>query len=367
MRATPTLTLSVFAMVFSQSRLAEKALDDVAVIGIPRGLKEMYKGLRDDQAGRLTFTFSKDYFWASFNGTTAYKQQLFVSVMAPDASDAEYEARPKHFGFWYDDRKIVRTMAIGSGTLTITEGLYVQNTLKEPSYTFFYVDRARRLQIAWHAVKDEIDLDMGTDVVGRMATSFRMKRDPAEQFAEMRDRPRKEAEERARKRALAMETLQREGYGPLVPGKPVLKNGVYVEWMIDPEPRYQLLVPLGRVRGPANVTPGTRPRPATLRNPDGTYRKFAGTVGWREFVDGEWSHSNSDNAYLPFEGMRAMLGAEQRDTAFVYFYYSAAVRVEEQVHDRWLENLRWFFDSLPEVQRLWREGQLVKGGVPASD
>ena len=368
MMRTPTLTLSVVAMFFSQSRLAETELADVAVIGVPRGLKEMYKGIRDDQAERLTFTFSKDYFWASLNGNIAYKQQLFVSIMAPDASDAEYEAPPKRFEFWYDNRRTVRTVTIGSGTLRIIEGVYVHNTLKEPSTTFLYADRARRLQIAWHAVKKEVeDLTAGTDVIGRMAASFQLKRDPAEQFAEMRDRPRKEAEEKVRKRALAMEMLQREGYGPLEPGKPVFKNGVYVEWMSDPEPRFQLLIPLGRVRVPANVTPGTRPRPATLRNPDGTHRKLPGTVGWRELVDGEWDHSNYENDYLPFDGISAVLNAEQRDPAFVYFYYSASVRVAEQVDDRFLQHLRWFFDHLPEVQRLWQEGKLVKYGVPAGD
>lgn len=367
MMLTPTLTLSVVAMFFSQSRLAERALADVAVIGVPRNLKEMYKGVRDDQAGRLTFTFSRDYFWASFGSGTAYKQQLFVSVMAPDASDAEYEAYPKHLSLSYDDRKTVRTTALGTGTLTITEGVYVQNTLKAPSHTFVFVDRTRRLQIAWHAVKEEIDLATGTNVIGRMAASFRITRDPSELFAEMRDRPRKEAEDRARKRALAVEMLQREGYGPLVPGKPVLKNGVHVEWMSDPEPRFQLLIPLGRVRVPANVTPGTRPRPAAVRNADGTHRSFAGTVGWRDFVDGEWTFSNYDNAYLPFEGMRAVLAAEQTDPAFVYFYYSAAVRVEEEVDDERLTNLRWFFGAVPEVQRLWREGKLVRGGTPVND
>ena len=51
----PTLTLSVFAMVFAQPRLSERALADIAVISIPRMVKEeMYKGVRLDQAGRIT-------------------------------------------------------------------------------------------------------------------------------------------------------------------------------------------------------------------------------------------------------------------------------------------------------------------------
>jgi hypothetical protein len=70
---TPGLSLSVFAMLSVLPQLKERALEDVAVIGIPRGIKdEMYKGIRDDQAGRITFTFATSYFWASTGSSTAY-------------------------------------------------------------------------------------------------------------------------------------------------------------------------------------------------------------------------------------------------------------------------------------------------------
>ena len=364
---TPTLALGVFAMLFAQPRLTQRALGDIAVISMPRSVKEMYKGAHDGQIGRLTFSFSDDYFWASFGSRTAYKQQLIISVMAPDATDAEYDAYPMRYSLSYNDRKTVRTVAVGTGTLKIDEGVYVQNALEEPAHTFYYVDRARRLQITWHAVKKEIDLATGMDVIGKMAASFRITRDPTAQFADLRDRPRREAEDRARKRALAMETLVREGYGPLEPGKPVLEHDVYVEWMVDPELRFQLLVPLGRVRVDPNAPPGSRPRPASLRNPDGSRRTLAGSLGWREFVDGAWESSNDENAYLPFDGVGAVLAAQQSDPSFVYFYYSATIRVEKEWGDERLRDLRWFFDSLPEVRRLWSEGKLVTGGAPASD
>jgi hypothetical protein len=62
----PTLTLSMLAMFSAQPRLAERPLADIAVIGIPRSVKkEMYKGVRDHQPGRLTFTFASAYFLAS--------------------------------------------------------------------------------------------------------------------------------------------------------------------------------------------------------------------------------------------------------------------------------------------------------------
>jgi hypothetical protein len=365
---TPGLTLSVFAMLSVLPQLKERALEDVAVIGIPRGIKDqMYKGLRDDQAGRLTFTFATSYFWASIGSSTAYRQQIFVSYMAPDASDAEYAAMPRNMSLSYDPRTKVSTSTIGSGTLTITEGLYRQNTLAEPSYTFFYVDRKRRLQIYWHTAKTETDLAQGTELIGKMAASFRVKREPTAEFAAMRDRPRKDAEEAARKRALALEMLNREGYGAAEPGKPVFRNDVYVERMTDPEPRFQLVVPLGRVRIDPATPRWSRPRPVRLTNPDGTSKHLPGSVGWREFIDDTWEMSNQDNAYLPMSGIGAALAAKGNDPAFVTFYYTATVRIEEESDDTRLTNLRWFFDSVPEVRRLWQEGKLVKGGTPERD
>jgi hypothetical protein len=363
----PTLALTAYAMLFAQPRLTERPLADVAIIAIPHMVKdEMYKGIRTDQAGRLTFTFSTSYFWASFGSGTAYKHQLFVSVMAPDATDAEYDAYPKHYNLSYDNRKKVRTSAVGSGTLTIYEGVYTQNSLAEPSHTFFYVDRRRRLQIAWHAVKKEIDLAAGADAIGRMAESFRIVREPTAEFAEMRDRPRKEAADRADRLAMAIETLKRAGYGALEPGKPIFRDSVYVEWMSDPEPRFQLLLPLGRIRTDPSSPRAARPRPGTLSVTSGMQRVWGGTVGWREHIAGDWELSNNDNAYLPFEGIRAVMASQQTDPAFTYFYYSGTVRVERAGLDE-LRDLQWFFADLPHIRRLWRDGKLVRGGKPEDD
>ena len=361
MLAAP-LTLGLLAMFVSQPRLVERALGDIAVIRMPSSVKAMYKGTPDDERqGRLIFAFSDDYFWKSIGPGMAYKQRLLVSVMAPDATDKEYDGYQRRYNLPYEEEKVVRTVAVGSGTLTIVEAIYTQNAMREPSHTFLYVDRARRLALAWHAVKKEIDLATGTVVVAKMAESFRIKRDPVQLFAEMRDRPRKEAEERARKRALALETLTRAGYAPLEPGKPVLQNDVYAEWTTDPEPRFQLLLPLGRVRSSPNAKPIERPRPATLRNPDGTHRSLVGAVGWWAFADGEWGFSYDESAYLPFPGVARRL-EDRSDSTLVTFFYAATVRVEHETGDERLKDLRWFFDSVPEVRRLWQEGKLVTGG-----
>jgi hypothetical protein len=363
----PTLTLSVFAMFSAQPRLSERALGDIAVIGIPRMVKEeMYKGARD-QAGRLTFTFATSYFWASLGSGTAYKHQLFVSLMASDATDGEYKEMPRNMSLSYDRRTELQRSAIASGNLTVYQGVYTQNTLAEPAHVFVYTDKLRRLQIVWHAVTKEISLADAVKAIERMASSFRIVREPTAEFAEMRDMPRKAESERARKRALIRETLTRAGYGTLEPGKPVFRDGVYLEWMNDPEPRLQMLVPLGRARVAANATPVNRPRPVR-RPPSGQLgSRWAGDLGWREFADGAWTTSNLENAYLPFVGIAAELAKGEHDPAFVEFYYAATIRVEEVVNDRFLDNLEWLLDDLPDVRRLWREGKLVTNGVPASN
>lgn len=352
-------TIHDAAIPMRPARLTERRLADIAVIDIPASIKnEGYTGYRDDQPGRLTFGFSSAYFWASFGSTTAYKQLLIVSVMAPDATDAEYAAMPRRLPVSYERRKKVRTSTVGAATLTISEGVYAQGNLNEPAYEYVYVDRSKRLQLAWHAVQEDVTLAAGIAQITKMAASFRIVRDPLAVFAAQRDAPRQQAVAEANREAQAKAMLIREGYGPLEPGKPVLRNGIYVEWMADPEPRYQLLVPLGRVRVPASGTSANRPRP------ERTASALAGTIGWHESVDGAWEFSNRDNAYLPFAGIGALLAAKDRDPGVVTFYYSATVRVAEESSGNRLASLAWFRDGLPEVQRQWRAGTLVSPGRP---
>ncbi len=353
-------------MLFSAPpRITERSLGDVAVIALPKNLKIRNPQYAEEQLSRLTFEFSSTYLWASFGGTT-YKQLMIVSIMAPDATDAEYAASPRYLSFSYDGPVTVNKATVGSATLTTTEGIYSRNGVTEPAIQYLYVDKARRLQLAWHVVKKELDPATAVALIPRIAASFRIVRDPRQTFADMRAAPGKEAKERARKLTTVKAMLQREGYGTLVAGKPVLRNGVYLEWMQDPEPRYQLLVPLGRVRAPANGSLVGRPRPAFGAD-DAKAPLMAGTIGWREIFDGEWRYMNDERAYLPMDGVGALLAAQQQDRAFVYFYYAASVRVEEEDDERLLTSLRWFLDGVPEVQRRWREGSLVKPGTPEKE
>lgn len=357
-------TLGLVAMTFAlQPRLTSRPLDDIAVIELPASIKERLN--TDVQMGRRTFGFSSTYFWASMGSITRYKQLIFVSVMAPDATDAEYGEVPRQLNLLYEHRNVVQLTKLGSGTLQVTEGMYALGMDQERAYEYVYIDKARRLQLAWHAVQKEVSLATGTAQIARMASSFRIVRDPVATFAAARDAPRKDAVNRAAKVATVRAMLRREGYAALEPGKPVLRNGVYLEWMSDPEARYQLLVPLGRVRAAANGSVVNRPRPA--RGGDGPVPPMAGSIGWREVDDGEWRFSNLENDYLPLPGIGAALAAQQQDRGFVYFYYVATVRVEEESDDRLLASLKWFLDGVPDIQRRWRAGTLVTPGTPEKE
>jgi hypothetical protein len=357
----------------AQPRLTERSLAGMAVVQVPHTLSDENKDrlYGDDGPGGLSFGFASTYLWASFGSVTAYRQHLVISLMAPDASDADYAALPRRLRISYEQRRTLTPRTFGSGSLATTAGLYVRGSVSEPAYLFHYSDRARRLQLVWHVIRKDVDLDSGIAQVQRMAGSFRIVHDPVAVLAEKREAPRQDAALRQGRLAKALAMLQREGYGTPVPGQPVLRSGVYLEWMASPEPRYQLLLPLGCVRAGAPGAVLQRPRPVAgaPSSPDASpaASPSASQIGWREFDNGEWVFSNDHHAYLPFDGVARVLQARQQDPACVYFFAAATVRVEEEEDEARLRSLRWFLDSVPELQRRWRQGSLVAPGKPETN
>ncbi len=349
----------------SQPRLKERVLNEIATVSVPAAMKGPENPTpRTDVSGRVSWIFSDTYFWASWGSVTRYKQRMAVALMARDASAAEYEDTPYGMDISCDHRQRVRHETKGSTTLTVWECVYDVSTDREPAFQLLFSDRAQRLQIGWHGVKKEVDLNTALTLLPRIAASFKVLRDPATTFAQQRDAPRQEAARRSNNLSTVQAMLRREGYTALTPGSPVLRNGVYLEWMADPEPRYQLLVPLGKVRAPAGGAVMGRPRPVSAGN---AMSGLAGTIGWREYRDDEWQFSNAENAYLPLPGIGAALASKQTDEGMVYFYYVATVRVEETEDQEVLTSLQWFLRTVPEAQRRWRAGLLVAPGKPEND
>lgn len=348
-----------------EPRLVERKLDNVALVSVPSGLKGPFNAYRrESDMGWLAWRFESTYLWASMGSIARYKQAVVVGLMEANASDAEYEGMSRSITVSYEKCKPFRSGALQRGTITIWQCEYALGVDRETAYRYQYVERAKRLQIVWHAVAKEASLEDVLATIPRVAASFRVVREPAERFAELRDAPRKDAEARTGRREIVQAMLKREGYTSLEPGKPVLRNGVYLEIMEDPEPRYQLLVPLGRMRAAANGSIVNRPRPLRNSDPRNSGAGMSGTIGWREVDDGDWRFTNNDNDYLPLKGIGAVLTAAQQDRGYVYFYYVGTVRVEETDDAELLNSLQWFLRTVPDVQRRWREGTLVGPGKP---
>ncbi|MBL8982214.1 MAG: hypothetical protein JNL26_08515, partial [Gemmatimonadetes bacterium] len=273
-----SLSAATVAMAFfGADTLKVRTLDDIATIGVPKKMKEeWYKDDRERWIDRLTFQFVSTATWESF-GSTSYKQALTVTLISPHAADSSYEHVWNSIHISYKDRSVVHDAALGTGHLKVTKAIYEKND--KTAYEYIYVDKSRRLRLDWHAMEREVKLADGMKAIAGMASSFTLLKDPAERFARLHDRPNREAKEAQRRVALATSMLAREGFKDLMPGKPQQKGELYVEWMAEPEHRYQLLVPLGRIRA-ASPEGGRAPLPLTLRNADGTERYLAGSIGW---------------------------------------------------------------------------------------
>lgn len=343
---------SFFLFGFASDRLADRRLEGVGRIALPARVAAVGKGEAwDDDPSRLYFRFAREYGWlASLGSSTAYRQIITVSLLAPDAGSADYERWPPRFEPLYSKLAKERTVALGQAHVAVSAGRYAQNALDEPAHVYVYVDPARRLQIAWHAVDEDVAAEDALEMLPRMAASFRVTTDPRAKFTEMRGRGASEQQRAAVPVAMARDALAKAGFAAAAPGKPVHARGVYVEWMDDPEPRFQLLKPLGLV-------PQGGSAPLIPRRPGGA-TSLRGSVGWRRHDEGAWASDNRDNAYLPLPGIEQALALRHTDVATTLYYYATTVRVEKADADT-IQALGFFFQELPAIERAWQQGELV--------
>lgn len=338
------------------ARLVERPLQGVGVISVPARAAPINNGAAyDEDPTRLFWLFERGYGMTSLGSGPAYRQLLHVSLLAPDAEAAGDERWPQRFAPLYEGLRKERTIPLGDATLSVSAGRYVQNALDEPAHVYAYTDSTRRLKILWHAVDEELPPQQALELLPRIAASFQLRTDPRERFAEMAGRAPREQARAAAAVVLARETLARHGFGDAAPGRPVLVDGVYAEWMDDPEPRLQLLKPLGLLR-----VPGGQPPVPRLRDAAGKHRDLRGSIGWRARTDAGWASDNRDNAYLPMPGIEHALAARQADESTVLYYFATTLRLEQ--HDEQsIAALGRFFEELMEVERAWAQGTLVAG------
>jgi hypothetical protein len=204
-------------------------------------------------------------------------------------------------------------------------------------------------------VDDDISPEVALELIPRMAASFQMRSDPLDKFAEMGSRGAREEARVAAARELARETLVRAGFGDAAPGKPQRVQGVYAEWMEHPEPRYQLVKPLGLLRtgGAAAVIP-------SLRDAQGKRLDLRGSIGWRAVEEGTWASTNRDNGYLPLPGIDEEFARLHTDENTALYFFATTVRIEH-ADESAIAGLNGFFEELPEVERAWQQGTLVSG------
>lgn len=350
------ILLAIFGFGFGGGRLVERKLDGVGSISLPASVVPWGHGkARDEDPARLYFRFGHEYpWWISMGSGSAYKQIVCVSFFTPTAGAADYEAWPPRFEPLYRDLKKQRTLTLGTAQLEISGGHYAQNALDEPSHVYLYWDPSRRLQIAWHAADKVIKPDDAVKMIQAMAASFKLVSDPQEKFTEMGEREAREQKRAANAERLARETLAKAGFGAAAPGKPVYANGVYVEWMNEPEPRFQFVKPLGLVRNSGlDAAIPRRPEAAGLR-------ATRGHIGWRRYTDEGWISHNRDNAYLPLPGIERALAKRQTGTATTLYYFSTTVRVAEE-DEAAITALGSFFEELPAIERAWQQGKLLDG------
>lgn len=336
-------------------RLVERPLPGIGTIALPAAMKPAHDVTAyDDDPARLYYRFADEYGLASLGSGTAYKQLLTVSLMATTATDADYRAWPERFSPLYSTVRAEPEVALGAGRLRVAAGRYAQNALDEPAHVYIYAEPARRLQIAWHVVDAGLAPEAVRALLPRVAASFAVTNDQRAKFAEMAGRGARAAAAEADAVARAKQALARAGFGAAAPGRPVVADGVYVEWMDDPEPRFQLLKPLGLVRhpGPARFFPPRRADAAGRPFP------FSGSIGWRTREDDAWLTTNRDDDYLPLPGIARELARRQDDPATTLYYYATTIRVA-LADPAAIDALGNFLAELPAVERAWQAGEIV--------
>lgn len=83
---------------------------------------------------------------------------------------------------------------------------------------------------------DDVAPDAARGLIESMARSFRILREPVAAFAEMHERPHREAAQRTANLQLARDVLARAGFGGLEPGRPQTRDGILAEWKPLPLP-----------------------------------------------------------------------------------------------------------------------------------
>jgi hypothetical protein len=265
-----------------------RKLGTAATIVVPRKarLDEPGKGNRFERPTWVGWKMGRIHTWA-MGSFTPYRAYLFVNLHSATAPSSSYDearrANVEDMNGGADDAK----QLVKDAQWDIMSGRYTVNTLNEPVWRLSYRDTTRRVSAVWQVYQKDWTLDDARAALVKMVES--VKRTAMEpDYAEIADRPRRQAEENERKYTAALAWLADRGYGPLEPGKAITKDGITVELMHDPERRLAFYKTVA-ARPPASSLP-----------------PFVST-GTRSWNGSEWEDTMDNNDYYPSPATRAYL------------------------------------------------------------
>ncbi len=321
----------------AKPKLVVRPLGDYAVIEVGDNSKVKDRIWLEENEKAILFRMDEVYPWA-FSGVASYRQQLWVRLAAADAVQSIW---PGHLD-GADGKRPVEVYH--KGPLRVLEGRVRKEADFEAARRFEWDEPENKLRIVWHCWSKLCALEEGLERMQRMASSFRLKRDWQERILAIRDLPRLAKIENAKKLALTLELLNKRGYQGMKPGVAVERDGVYAEWMLEPEARIQFVKFLG-------LRKSVDPKPQ-LRISEKCYPL---TAGWR-LEDG--SYTNVDNAYLPMPGITELLNRVPRDAGPILYYAVLTIRIDEaQAKDIRFEV---WDEKIAKLEAAFRDGSLFR-------
>lgn len=271
---------------FPQFGSVRRKLGSAATITIPRKarLEAPSETPRFETSTWVGWKLPRYHAWA-IGSSTPYRAYLYVNLHAPEASASSYAAAIAEvegdMNGGADGAKQVHTDA----QWDISSGRYVVNGLDEPVWRMSFRDPSRRVSAVWQVFQKDWKLDDARAALEKMVASIERAAEP--NFGEIADRPRKEAEENARKLEVALALLASRGYA-LGPGQAVTKDNIIAEYLVDPEPRIALY------------------KTVTVKPARGTLPNYV-TTGTRTWSGSEWKDEMDSHDYYPSPATRAYL------------------------------------------------------------
>ena len=300
-------------------------LSTVALMEVPRRARLDKPGRPTEQADWIGFRLDRYHMWA-IGSSTPYRGSLFINLHAIGAPPGSYDAALKDneldLNGGADDWKLLERDA----QWEIGQGRYTVNMLDEPTWRIKYRDPDRRVSLLWQVFQKDWKLGKAKAALQTMAASVARNHEP--DYAEIADRPRRAAEENARKANAAFAWLAARGYGTLQPEVAVTKNGITVEFSSDPERRLMLL----------RLIPE---KPAT---PLPEYVAH----GWRSWSEGEgWTDTMPDGDYYPSPGTRKLF-SETLSKPGPHHFLIRTIRLDELAESSY--HIADFFDFVAKYR-----------------